>query len=576
MSQTVVMPAINFEKETLGKILRNRVGLKVPRNQRSYKWEEDHVRDLFDDLNAAISSDSPEYFLGSVIIVADARRQTIEVYDGQQRLATTCMIVGAIRDFIFSSLQDEEEAKTVTGQMLLASERRGIVSPKLRLSASDHSFFENYVLRLPSDPDRKTASPDPKKESHTLIKEAADSIRGYVRNITMNLSSAAQGELLERWMVYLENRARVIWVEVGDQATAYRIFETMNDRGLKLSAADLVKNYMYALAGDQEDLVVEKWQSMIGVLESLGTEDGDVVDYLRYLWISENGHTRSNVLFDRIKAKVNSPTTVFEFAERLDKRSSDYAALLTPTHSAWAKYHQEIGDDIRTLRRLGVSQVLPLLLSALQKFSQKDMERLVKNAVNWSVRCLLAGVSSANLEGHYSKNAKAVFDGTLKTVESIASAMASIIPADDRFKSAVASASVPTASLARYYLRTLQIIADGGDQYIPSDKKTVTREHILPQKPDESWNIVSEDDRALAKRLLNRLGNQALLTIDENSDQKYGSRCFKIKKPVLKNSEFSLTRLAGEIEGDQWWESQIADRGRQLASYAVQAWPMIV
>lgn len=141
MPETVVMPAIEFEKETLGKILRNRVGLKVPRSQRSYKWEEDHVKDLFDDLNAAISSDSPEYFLGSVIIVGDARNGTVEVYDGQQRLATTAIIVAAIRDFFFTDLHDESEAGTITGQMLMANERRGVIVPKLTLSANDHTFF---------------------------------------------------------------------------------------------------------------------------------------------------------------------------------------------------------------------------------------------------------------------------------------------------------------------------------------------------------------------------------------------------------------------------------------------------
>jgi hypothetical protein len=368
MSETVVMSSIDFDKETLGKILRNRVGLKVPRNQRSYKWEDDHVKDLFDDLNTAITKRSAEYFLGSVIIVADSKKGTIEVYDGQQRLATTAMIVGSIRDFIHSKLNDVNEAQIITGQMLISNERRGVVVPKLQLSADDHTFFEHYVLRSPDDELRKKAQPDPKKESHGLIKKASDNIAVYLTNVTKHMDGTAQYDLLQTWLEFLENRARVIWVEVKDQATAYRIFETMNDRGLKLSAADLVKNYLYSLAGDREDHVAQKWQSMTGVLESLGPEDGDVVDYLRYLWISENGHTRSPLLFDRIKAKVSTESTAVDFADTLELRSNDYAAILTPSHPKWATYHSEIRMDIQTLRDLNVSQVLPLLLATLPKF----------------------------------------------------------------------------------------------------------------------------------------------------------------------------------------------------------------
>jgi len=97
----------------------------------------------------------------------------------------------------------------------------------------------------------------------------------------------------------------VIWVEVQDQATAYRIFETMNDRGLKLSAADLVKNYLYSLVPQtQADQITQKWQSMSAILESLGREDGDAVDYIRYFWITTHGHTRRSDLFEKLRKKL--------------------------------------------------------------------------------------------------------------------------------------------------------------------------------------------------------------------------------------------------------------------------------
>ncbi len=572
---TEIMPKIEFDEETLGLIVRNRQGLRVPINQRSYAWRQSHVEDLFTDLNGAITKGASEYFLGSVVVVNPPdQANLIEVYDGQQRLATTMILIAAIRDFFALSLKDEREAQTITQQSLLSVARRGKEIAHLTLSAADHNFFVARVLREPDNPERIAARPDPKKESHELIQEAAEAAASHVKVITRTLPADVQASTLQKWLDFLENGARVIWVEVQDQATAYRIFETMNDRGLKLSAADLVKNYLYSLLDEkdpsQSEQITLRWQSMAAVLESLGREDGDAVDYIRYFWITTHGQTRSADLFDKIKAEVNSENSALAWAELLSKRVDDYAAILTPTHDAWSTYHQEVRAQLDTLRYLGVSQIRPLLLSAFGKFSDKELQRLIKNAVNWSVRCLISGVPSGNLEGVYSRCAKAISDGAIKDVDQLMPELASLIPADDRFESAVRTAVVPTASLARYYLRKLQIVADGKDepQYTPNDGTPITLEHILPQRPGTEWTLPPDKMR----ELYNRLGNQALLTGSVNS--RIGNIGFDAKRKALADSEFSLTNQTSKCAG--WSEKEIADRQSELAKIAIKAWPLLV
>jgi hypothetical protein len=566
------MPKIRFGEETLGLIVRNRRGLRVPINQRSYAWKPSHVEDLFTDLNGAITANAEEYFLGTIIVVAPDKADFIEVYDGQQRIATTMILLAAIRDFFFLTLKDKKEAGVITTKSLISVERRGKEIPHFTLSAADRAFFVARVLREPDHPDRKSAIPDPKKESHELIEEAAKAAAEHVKAITRNLPSEVQASTLHRWIDYLESNARVIWVEVQDQATAYRIFETMNDRGLKLSAADLVKNYLYSLVSDAAaDQVTNKWQSMSAVLESLGREDGDVVDYIRYFWITTHGHTRSSDLFDKIKKEVNSEATALAWASLLESRANDYAAILTPSHDAWGTYHQEVKTDLDTLRYLGISQIRPLLLAAFGKFSEKDLARLIKNTVNWSVRCLIVGVPSGNLEGVYSKTAKAISDGIIKSVEDLAKdqSIASLIPQDDRFVGAVRTVTVPTASLARYYLRRLQIVADGNKepQYTPSADAGVTLEHILPQKPGADWKLPPE----LMQALFNRLGNQALLSGSTNS--RIGNADFATKIKALASSPFSLTNSVAKVSS--WGEKEISDRQNTLAEFAKKAWPFL-
>ena len=566
------MPKIRFDEETLGLIVRNRQGLRVPINQRSYAWKPSNVEDLLTDLNGAITANAEEYFLGTIVVVAPDKADYVEVYDGQQRIATTMILLAAIRDFFFLTLKDTKEAGVISTKSLISVERRGKETPHFTLSAADRAYFVARVLRDPDHTDRKSALPYPKKESHELIDAAAKAAAEHVKVITKSLPSDIQASTLHKWIDYLENNTRVIWVEVQDQATAYRIFETMNDRGLKLSAADLVKNYLYSLVSDaQTDQVTSKWQSMSAVLESLGREDGDTVDYIRYFWITTHGHTRSADLFDKIKREVNSEATALGWLAILENRAHDYAAILTPSHDAWRPYHQEVKSDLDTLRYLGISQIRPLLLAAYGRFSEKEMARLIKNAVNWSVRCLIVGVPSGNLEGTYSKTAKAISDGAIKSVDDLAKdqSIVSLIPQDDRFVGVVRTATIPTASLARYYLRKLQIVADGNKepQYTPSADTGVTLEHILPQKPSADWKLSPE----LMQALFNRLGNQALLSGSTNS--RIGNADFATKIKALASSPFSLTNSVAKVSS--WGEKEISDRQNTLAELAKTSWPFL-
>jgi hypothetical protein len=482
------------------------------------------------------------------------------------------ILIAAIRDW-FSQSGDAETARRIAEESLYSVDRKTL-QPKTHfaLSTYDNEFFIDHVLRPPDASERKNAKADPKQDSHERIVEAAAAAKKYVADITTPLQTPEKVKFLHEWLDFLESGARVIWVEVQDQRTAYRIFETMNDRGLKLSAADLLKNYLYSLADPKtkQPVVVKNWQGMVAVLESLG-EDGDIVDYIRYYWITGHGHTRSNELFDEIKREVTNEAHAVSWSTQLELRAHDYAALYTSSHDAWSGYHPGVRVRVETLRFLGVSQVRPLLLAAFGKFSPKEMAALLAAAVNWSVRVLLTGVPSGTLEGHYSKNAKKVTDGVITGVGALSKEMAIIIPDDGRFKAAVATAVVANAQLARYYLRVLQMQADGAmdNQYVPNAGEQVTLEHILPINPGPGWINISTEE---VKANYNRLGNQALLDATVNS--KLGNVDYDVKKPALAASPFSLTKEAAAHA--QWHVSEIRDRQKHLAELAVLAWPIKV
>src|SRR5437868_5348708 len=93
-------PGIDIVPETIGHLLSQK-GHRVPLSQRSYRWESEHVEDWCKDINVAMFDRADEYFVGSIVGIRS--EGATYIFDGQQRLATTMILIGAIRDYFFKS-----------------------------------------------------------------------------------------------------------------------------------------------------------------------------------------------------------------------------------------------------------------------------------------------------------------------------------------------------------------------------------------------------------------------------------------------------------------------------------------
>ncbi len=557
---------ISIDRETIGHALKDRT-LYVPIHQRSYAWENEHVTDLYQDLARAIDEGDREYFLGAIVVVQSPANK-LEVNDGQQRLATSTILIAAIRDYFLAST-DGETARLVENEYLFSTDRKTHeVSARLHLNAEDHDYFQNRILHRPKDAERlATEKQHLTKESHRRIEKAADLAATHVKTRVATLPQADRATHLHKWLDFIDDGARVIWVQVADSRAAYFIFETMNDRGPKLPAADLLKNHLISKADDRQMEVFQKWQSMAAVLDTLGEQEDAIVNYIRYFWISRYGPIRSRDLYDSIKDKIKNKTAAVTHIAELEGRSKDYAALLTPSHEMWAAYGPNVRKQIGTLSFLGVKQIRPILLAALGRFRQKEFQKLLRAAVSWCVRYILSGVTPGALENRHGKAAMKISARTITTVKELLSEMAGVIPDDAMFQAAVATANVSQARLARYYLSALQQQADGEAEpyYVPSDDLTL--EHILPENPGKDWDAIQ---LTTAKELLNKLGNQVLLPATVNS--KLGNVGYDAKKKALAAAQFSLTKDA--VIAGKWDADAIRKRQERLASLAVKTWPL--
>jgi len=169
---------IRADQQGIGSVLRL-YRLTVPPNQRDYAWEEDHVEDLFQDFAGAIDSDKPSYFLGTIVLT-QGESGLLEVSDGQQRLATTSILLAAMRDHFISTGEDEL-AQSLENDFLFTYDREARCRvPKLTLNVDDRQFFLNRILARPSSPERKEEA---KRDSHRKIDFAAKIAAKLVREL---------------------------------------------------------------------------------------------------------------------------------------------------------------------------------------------------------------------------------------------------------------------------------------------------------------------------------------------------------------------------------------------------------
>ena len=109
---------IQIDRQTIGNALIQK-RLRVDTHQREYAWEEDHVRELYQDFDDVITTGVPgaEHFLGS-IVVANDRKKRPKIVDGQQRLATCLIFLAAIRDWVYLH-DDKDRAQALETQFLI-------------------------------------------------------------------------------------------------------------------------------------------------------------------------------------------------------------------------------------------------------------------------------------------------------------------------------------------------------------------------------------------------------------------------------------------------------------------------
>mgnify|MGYP005855583345 CR=1 FL=1 len=115
---------------------------------------------------------------------------------------------------------------------------------------------------------------------------------------------------------------------------AFKVFETLNARGVKLFISNLLKNYLFKLTHQMGDLDLEeaerRWQYFNDTIRS-----NDLTTFIRHYWNSNYILERQPTLIKAIKREIKTPQIAFDFLDTLHKISPFYTAFNNPADEIW-------------------------------------------------------------------------------------------------------------------------------------------------------------------------------------------------------------------------------------------------
>ena len=565
------MSATNFKTEnnTYRKLIGNGLTYQIPRFQRDYSWTEDEWEDLWADILGTIQEGGePAHYMGYLVLQSEDDK-TFDVIDGQQRLTTLILIVLAalknLKRLVDEKVQPDQNQRRMDQ---IRQTYIGYLDPvtlvsrtKLTLNRNNDSYFQTYLIPLGHLPQRGFRASE-----HSLRK----AFEWFERKVREHARKTAgdEGVALASLVETMSDRLFFTVISVTDELNAYKVFETLNARGVRLSSTDLLKNYLFSVLHRETDhahemqVLEDRWEAMV---TRLGSES--FPDFLRVHWISRKSFVRQSELFKTIRSKVTSREAVFELLRGMEEDMDTYLGLTNPEASQWAP---DLRSHAQKLRMFSVRQPFPLILAGHRKLSAADFATLLKACVTISFRYNVIGSQPTNeQERVYYAAAQKLSSGEIANAAQVLDALKAVYPADEAFKAAFADKIIRTTNsrnlrIVRYVLCSLEKQLNSAEPDFESDAFNL--EHVLPQSPGAGWDAFSEEE---AEAMTYRLGNMALMAKGANKD--VGNAPFVTKKPVLAASAFELTRKIAEDNAD-WTPERIAARQKTLSRLATSVW----
>lgn len=515
---------------TLQQFLLNRT-LHIPAYQRDYSWTTNQVNDLLTDIQEAIDTNA-EHYLGTIVIAGPGAENSYEIVDGQQRLTTLILIIHALVQRL--DINDRERITTEDNLLYISQNF-------LKVNFGTNKEFIEAVF--------SGSNPSPDSAGQRKLLNAYN----FTTDRAKTLSQIGNADIIKKWLASIKNLEIIPFI-AQDAGHAIKMFQTVNDRGMPLSAMDKAKALLVLysskyLEGELDSEINNAfgncYRSFDRIRDFVTSQDGFNIlnisrdnftedDILRYHYLAYDHSSAINCLdyegtiktvFDgflkgTLISLSQNTMSLRQFIENYVKDLSDFSIAF-----------QEIISETKTNERLYRIFVLLGLSARLYPLIIRTFQRgLLFTPVTGNNFDILKYIEICDVRVYKTRGTDPARDigaishasitmPPLEIAEQINKFTLKFMP-DGTFQTSLSQDMYRNRALVLLLIRINEKIA--GVKYDINDlvgfvKARITREHIISQTPNWAIDALGFDDESEFNYLLHTFGNLTLLSQSENS-----------------------------------------------------------
>ncbi|TAX97693.1 DUF262 domain-containing protein [Rhizobium leguminosarum] len=490
---------ITAHQHTVFEVLGDRFLHEIPGYQRPYAWRTEEAGQLLVDLLEALEQATDEpYFLGSIVLIKPTGELVGQVLDGQQRL-TTLTILGAVLRDLATAAQEKSALDSIVyiEPNAFLNQQEAI---RLKAHEDDRVFFKESVQR-PGATAKAQPSEQPKTEAQKNMWANAQALRSMVLELTEKTRQSL--------VTFLINKCVLVVVSTESRAAALRIFKVLNDRGLDLTNADVIKADLLAKFGNEEEMrhQAQRWRNYEN---ELGRQEFEgLLETLRFIKEeSKNRRTLSDAYTERFK-DANAADVRSFLDEELAPAKIQYERIIQVDASGFPEAMKPAAEEaLAGLSLVPNKDWVPVALAASLTLEPGHLLETLEGleGVAWMMQ----------LSRKYDNQRMNRYVEILKAMNDPEKLPASLRLTPDEAQEG--REALGGALYNKFPTRVVRAILERLDRLLSeqpvewSGQKTV--EHILPQNPGNGWVSFADADRV---RITDTLGNLVLLTSRKNS-----------------------------------------------------------
>ncbi|RAJ16368.1 DUF262 domain-containing protein [Olleya aquimaris] len=576
---------MNASKKLVSDVFNGGRILEIPFFQRAYVWDDAQWERLLDDMELISKSNKP-YFLGSVILkqkptttsetVGDVR----SVVDGQQRLTTLSIFFKVL-------CLHTGDAFKFDGRFRILNKEKDIA---LRHNHHDIDSF-NKVLDL---------NELIELNGNGKIIECYNYFRKHISKRSLDYDR-------------IMNNIMFVGIDLDEKEDEQQIFDTINSLGVRLTVAELLKNFFFGRE-DVEDYETN-WKPIF-------EKDDETVDFWEYEVLAGRQKRQNIELFFYafLQIKINAPNIKVKTEDKLvytkfDGLFESYKSFIENYNIDKKEIIQEIKeyatlyyDDIlysdieeELPEEAGIERIntlifglenttlIPYVLYVLKNTAPTDdnveideeRNKIFEILESYIMRRIICRASNKNYNQLFtdrfigrniktSKDLKAYLD----SLEGQVNYMPSHKEVSDGFQN---SKIINRQTRGILYMLESKIRDRSSQSTALLGLTSYSLEHLMPKKWENNWEkLDTEEAKINRNRKLLTLGNLAIITSSLNSSIRDANWETKLngrgERGGLKRFARGIETMGDFLERSEWNEEIIEERARFLAHNAIKVW----